>query len=57
MRWDSFWGTGGVGDIAFMVVDVVKRELGTDLFRGVWSCVAGQRQRMETYVFARSCNG
>ena len=26
-------GTEGLADIAFMVVDVVQRELGTDLFR------------------------
>ena len=39
--------TGDLADIAFMVVDVVQRELGTDLIRGVWSCVAGLHQRME----------
>ena len=30
-----------------MVVDVVQRELGTDLIRGVRSCVAGLHQHME----------
>ena len=28
-------GTGGLANIAFTVMDVVQRELGTDLFRGV----------------------
>ena len=40
MRWE-LTQTGGLADIAFMVVEVVQRELGTHLFRGVRSCVAG----------------
>ena len=40
MRWE-LTQTGGLADIAFMVVDAVQRELGTYLFRGVRSCVAG----------------
>ena len=54
MRWD-LTQTGGLADIAFMVVDVVQRELGTYLFRGVWSCVAGLHQRMGI-ISAHTCN-
>ena len=38
-----------------MVVDVVQRELGTYLFRGVPSCVAGLHQCMGI-ISARTCN-
>ena len=48
MRWE-LTRTGGLADVAFMVVDVVRRELGTYLFRGVRSCVAGLHQRMGSY--------
>ena len=56
MRWE-LTQTGGLADIAFMVVDVVQRELklGTYLFRGVRSCVAGLLQRMGI-ISARTCN-
>ena len=39
MRWELVTRTGGLADIAFMVEDVVQRELGTYLYRGVrsWS--------------------
>ena len=37
------------------MVDIVQRELGTDLFRLVWYCVAGLKQRMEI-ILARTCN-
>ena len=47
--------TGGLADIAFMVVDVVQRELGTYLFRAVRSSVAGLHQRMEN-ISAHTCN-
>ena len=47
--------TGDLADSAFMVVDVVQRELGTYLFRGVRSCVAGLHQCMEI-ISARTCN-
>ena len=53
MRWE-LTRTGGLADIAFMVVDVVQRELGTYLFRGVRSCVAGLKQGMEI-TLARTC--
>ena len=48
MTWES-WDdkltrTGGLADIAFVVADVVQRELGTDLFRGVRSSVASIHQ-------------
>ena len=43
MRWE-LTRTGGLADIAFMVMDVVERELGTYLYRGVrmrsWSTPA-----------------
>ena len=54
MRWE-LTQTGGLADIAFMVVDIVQRELGTYLFRGVRSCVAGLHQRMGI-ISARTCN-
>ena len=54
MRWE-LTQPGGLADIAFMVVDVVQRELGTYLFRGVRSCVAGLNQRMGI-IPARTCN-
>ena len=54
MRWE-LTQTEGLADIAFMVVDVVQRELGTYLFRGVRSCVAGLHQRMRI-ISARTCN-
>ena len=54
MRWE-LTQTGGLADIAFMVVDVVQRELGTYLFRGVRSCVAGLHKRMGI-ISARTCN-
>ena len=47
--------TGGLADIAFMVVDIVQRELGTYLFRGVRSCLAGLHPRMGI-ISARTCN-
>ena len=47
--------TGGLADIAFMVMDVVQRELGTDLFCGVRSCVAGRHQCMGI-ILARTCD-
>ena len=37
------------------MVEIVQRELGTDLFRGVRYCVAGLNQRMEI-MSARTCN-
>ena len=48
MRWEltQTGGLADIADIAFMVVDVMQRELGTNLFRGVRSCVAGLHQRM-----------
>ena len=54
MRWE-LTQTGDLADIAFMVVDVVQRELGTYLFRGVPSCVAGLHQCMGI-ISARTCN-
>ena len=54
MRWE-LTRTGGLADIAFMVVDIVQRELGTDRFHGVRCCVAGLNQRMEI-ISARTCN-
>ena len=54
MRWE-LTRTGGLADIAFMVVGVVQGELGTKLFRGVRSCVAGVHQRMEI-ISGRTCN-
>ena len=53
MRWELT--TGGLADIAFMLVDVVQRGLATDLFHGVRSCVAGLHQRM-VIISARTCN-
>ena len=53
VRWE-LTQTGGLADIAFMVVDIVQRELGTYLFRGVRSCV-GLHQRMGI-ISARTCN-
>ena len=53
MRWEST-ETGGLADIAFMLVDV-QRELATVLFHGVRSCVAGLHQRMGI-ISARTCN-
>ena len=47
--------TGGLADIAFMVVDIVQRELGTDLFCGVRYCVAGLKKPMEI-ISAPTCN-
>ena len=37
------------------MVDIVQRELGIYLFRGVRYCVAGLNQRMEI-ISARTCN-
>ena len=54
MRWELA-RTGGFADIAFMWVDVVQRELATNLFHRVRSCVAGLHQDMEI-VLARTCN-
>ena len=54
MRWE-LTRTGGLADIAFMVVDIVQRELRTDLFRWVRFCVAGLNHRMEI-ISARICN-
>ena len=55
MRWE-LTQTGGLADIAFMLVDVVQssRELGTYLYRGVrsWSTPA---QRMGI-ISACTCN-
>ena len=52
----EFPRSGGLADIAFVVVDVVQRELGTHLFREVQSSVAGLRQRIGTRISARTCN-
>ena len=54
MRWE-LTRTGRLADNTFMVMDVVQRELGTDLFGGVRSCVAGLNHRMEI-ISARTCN-
>ena len=54
MRWE-LTRTGGLAEIAFMMEDVVQRELGTNLFLGVRSCVAGLHQQM-AIVSARTCN-
>ena len=54
MRWE-LTQTGGLADVAFMVVDIVQRERGTYLFRGVRSCVAGLHKRMGI-ISARTCN-
>ena len=54
LRWE-LTRTGGLADIAFVVVDVVQRELGTYLFRGVRSCVAGLHQHMGI-ISARTCS-